>query len=110
MSFGKMNTRVRIFRKDAKTDAEGFVLKDAEPLADVRAYKEDQHGTESWKNRAAFTTATTLFRFRKIPRFQFTRDLFLVCEGEKYEIYSAEDVKGRGMYMEVLAERVVPGG
>ena len=105
-----MNTRVRIFRKDNGTDAEGFVIKDAVPVADVRAYREDRHGTESWKNRAAYTTATTQFRFRKIPRFEFTRDLFLVCDGEKFSIYSAEDVRGRGMYMEVLAERVMPDG
>ena len=110
MSLGRMNTRVRIFRKHNGTDAEGFVVKDAAPLADVRAYREDRHGTESWKNRATYTTATTLFRFRVIPRFQFTNDLFLVCEGEPFNIVSAEDVKGRGMYMEVLAERVTRDG
>lgn len=110
MSFGKMNTRIRIFRNDPTTDPEGFAVKDAEPLADVRAYKEDRHGTESWKNRAAFTTAMTLFRFRTIPRFHYTRGLFIVCEGERYDIFSAEDVKGRGMYTEVLAERTEPDG
>ena len=105
-----MDTRIRLFRKDHGTDAEGFLVRDAVPLVDIRAYKEDRHGTEGWKNRASYTTATTLFRFRKIPRFHFTNDLFIVCEGERYEIFSFEDVKGRGMYMEVLAERIEPGG
>jgi len=29
----------------------------------------------------------------------------LVCDGGRYDITSVEDVKGRGMYVEVLAKR-----
>lgn len=110
MSYGKMNTRVRILRSLHGTDEEGFPVGGGEPLYDIRAYKEDRHGTEAWKNRAAYTTATTLFRFRKIPGFVFTNDLYIMCGDERYDIYSWEDVRGRGMYMEVLAERVIPNG
>ena len=31
----------------------------------------------------------------------------LVCCGERFSIISVEDVKGRGMYVEVLAKKVV---
>jgi hypothetical protein len=30
----------------------------------------------------------------------------IICGGERYKILSAEDVRGRGMYVEVLAERL----
>lgn len=110
MSYGKMNTNVQILRHQRGTDEEGFPVDREETLYTIRAYKEDRHGTEAWKNRAAYTTATTLFRFRKIPGFVFTNDLFIICEEERYEIYSWEDVRGRGMYMEILAERVIPNG
>ena len=110
MSFGKMNTRITFFRKHKGTDAEGFLKTEDQPLLDVRAYREDRHGTESWKNRAAYTTATTLFRLRKIPRFPFSTDYFILCDGERFEITSVEDVKGKGMYMEILAERINPDG
>ena len=33
--------------------------------------------------------------------------LFLLCEGYRYDITSVEDVKGRGMYVEILAKKVV---
>ncbi len=110
MSYGKMNTRITFFRKRKDTDAEGFLITEEHPLADVHAYREDRHGTESWKNRAAYTSATTMFRLRKIPRFPFSTDYFIVCGGERFEIVSVEDVKGKGMYMEILAERMEPDG
>ena len=105
-----MNTRVTFFYKQKDTDAEGFLTEENHPLADVRAYREDQHGTQSWRNRAAYTTANTLFRLRKIPHFHITTDMYIACCGEKFEIYSVEDIKGRGMYIEILAERMRPNG
>jgi head-tail adaptor len=75
-------------------------------LASVRAYKEDKHGSEKWANRAAFSQASALFRFRRIPNLEITTDLVLVCSDGRYNIISVEDVKGRGMYIEVLAEKV----
>ena len=44
--------------------------------------------------------------FRKIPNLEVTTDLVLVCSDGRYNIISVEDVKGRGMYIEVLAEKV----
>jgi len=72
----------------------------------VRAYKKERHGTEKWANMAAFSTATALFRFRKIPGLTVDASFAIVCEDSRYRIISAEDVRGRGMYVEVLAERL----
>ena len=42
-----------------------------------------------------------------IPGVTITTDHILYCDGEKFDITSVEDVKGRGMYIEVLAKKVV---
>ena len=67
MSFGKINTRIVFYDKLNATDDEGFKDELEVWLMEIRAYREGRHGTEKWANRAAFTDATDLFRFRKPP-------------------------------------------
>jgi head-tail adaptor len=105
MSLGKMNTFIEIISTEPTKDEEGFVTAGDNILASVRAYKEERHGNEKWANMAAFSTATALFRFRKIPGLTIDASLYIVCEDGRYRIISAEDVRGRGMYAEVLAEK-----
>lgn len=107
MSFGKMRASVSILQTDTIKDSEGFSAPQDTVLAKVRAYHEARHGNERWANRAAFSEATDLFRFRIIPGVEITTKLFLLCEGCRYDITSVEDVKGRGMYVEILAKKVV---
>ena len=108
MSFGKMNTLVDIVNTTPMKDAEGFVVSDDTMLATVRAYREEKHGNESWANRAAFSSASALFRFRKQPALTITTDMTLVCDTGRYRILSVEDVRGRGLYIEALAEKLEP--
>ena len=69
-----------------------------------------------WKRRfrttvlksSAFSEATDLFRFRRIPGLTVTTDQFLICDDCRYDIVSVEDVKGHGMYIEVLVKRSEP--
>ena len=110
MSFGKMNTQIQITRKRVAIDNEGFQTESDVVVATVRAYREGRHGSEKWTNRAAFSEATDLFRFRTIPGLTVTVDMRLFCDGSVFEITSVEDVKGRGMYIEVLAKEVQPSG
>ena len=107
MSFGKMRALVQILSTEAVKDSEGFSTSRDTVLAEVRAYHEARHVSERWANRAAFSEATDLFRFRAIPGVEITTKLFLHCEGCRYDITSVEDVKGRGMYVEILAKKVV---
>lgn len=106
MSYGKMNKFAEIVRPTKQKDSEGFVTKGDVVLASMRVYKEGRHGSERWANLAAFSVATDLFRFRCIPGLEITASDVIVCEGSRYEITSTEDVKGRGMYTEVLAKKV----
>jgi head-tail adaptor len=106
VAFGKMNQFIDIVEAVSLKDSDGFVTQKDNIIASVRAYKEDRYGSERWANRAAFTTATAMFRFRKIPNVTIDATHVIVWLGNRYHITSAEDVKNRGMYIECLAEFV----
>ncbi|GLB61737.1 head-tail adaptor protein [Cytobacillus sp. NCCP-133] len=106
MSLGKMNVRIDIFKEESSKDEEGFVIQEEQLLTSTRAYKENRHGSEAWKNRASFSEASSLFRFRKPRELEVTTDLIIGCKEERYNILSVEDIKERGMYVEVLAEKI----
>ena len=110
MSFGKMNTFIDIIKRITVKDSDGFKAETDNVLASVRAYREGRHGSEKWANRATFSEATDLFRFRCIPGIAVTTAMVIVCDGGRFEITSVENVKGRGMYLEVLAKEVKPSG
>jgi SPP1 family predicted phage head-tail adaptor len=107
MSFGKMNSFIDIISVETMKDSEGFSKPTDIIVASVRAYKEDRHGNEKWANRATFSEATALFCFRKIPDISVSTKMTIACSDGRYEITSVEDVKGKGMYIEVLAKKVV---
>ena len=106
MSYGRMNTVISIAREVVTKDAEGFATKTDQVIASVFAYREGRHGSQKWVNRAAFSEATDLFRFRTIPGLTVTTEHVILCDDERYEITSVEDMKGRGMYLEALAKRI----
>lgn len=110
MSFGKMNKSIEITQKQVVTDSEGFQSETDVVVAKVRAYREGRHGSEKWANRAVFSEATDLFRFRTIPNLNITTDMRILCDNLVFEITSVEDVKGRGMYVEALAKEVEQSG
>ena len=107
MSYGNMNGFADIIITKKVKDSEGFTATVDEVLASVRVYREGRHGSQRWANLAAFSEATDLFRFRSIPGLGITTDHIIVTDGERFEVTSVEDVKGRGMYTEVLAKKVV---
>ena len=99
---------IEIISTEQNKDSMGFAEQGEIVLASVRAYKESRHGSASWRNRAAFSSANTLFRFRAIPNLTITAAMFIRCENERYSIISVEDIRGRGLYIEVLAEKTIP--
>lgn len=108
VGYGKMNTPINIITTKPAKDAEGFVTKGDRVLASVRAYKEVRNTSAKWERiigNAAFLSVTAMFRFRKIPGLIVTTSHFLSDGEGRYNIISAEDVRGRGMYIEVLAEK-----
>lgn len=109
MGYGKMNTKIDIITTEPIKDSEGFVTKGDRVVASVRAYREVRNTAAKWERiigNAAFSSVTALFRFRKIPNLTVTVSHFLSDGESRYNIISAEDVHGRGMYIEVLAEKL----
>lgn len=107
MSFGKMSTPIQLVLPNGTTDSEGFRTTQDTVKANIRAYREGRHGSERWANRALFSEATDLFRFRHIPGVTISTKMVIVCGEERFNITSVEDIKGRNMYIEVLAKKVV---
>lgn len=107
MGLGLMNKKAKIISITRETDSEGFSIENIKVLAEVRVFVEGRHGSERWANLAAFSEATELFRFRTIPGVEVTTKYYILYEGNEYNILSVENVKGRNMYVEVLAKRVV---
>ena len=101
---GSMNKKAKIVKLVPLKDNEGFASETEELIADIRCYKEGRHGSERWANLAAFSEATDLFRFRKVSNTEITEEMFIVYESERYDILSVENIRGRGMYIEVLAK------
>ena len=110
MSLGQMNTFIDLTEKRIIKDSDGFSTETDVIVASVRAYREGRHGNEKWANRAQFSEATDLFRFRCIPGVTVTTAMVVVNDSGRFEITSVENVKGRGMYIEVLAKEVKPSG
>ena len=108
MSFGKMNTPATIIRVLHEKDSDGFAQPRDEVLARVRAYHEQRHGNVKWANRAAFSEATALFRFRVIPGVAIEPLYIIVCEQKRFEVLSVEVL--HGMYVEILAKEVTAVG
>ena len=107
MALGQMNKPALLCEKVFVTDSEGFSSPTVRLLANIRVFVEGRHGSERWANLAAFSEATELFRFRRIPNLEITTEQYIFFEGNEYDILSVENIKGRNMYIEVLAKKVV---
>lgn len=108
MSLGLMNKHARIAEFQKVQDSDGFTNKTLVVLQNIRVYVEGRHGSEHWANLSTFSDATELFRFRKIPNFQVKTEHYIIFDNNQYNILSVENVKGRNMYIEVLAKKVEP--
>jgi len=111
LSFGKLaNSFIEIVSTTTTKDAEGFAVNGDTVLANIWAYFEPKNSTERWRNNAVFAEASALFRLRKIPGLTIDSTMVIICDGQRYGILSVEDVRGRGMYIEVIAKSVSGSG
>ena len=87
-------------------DADGFQSQADAIVLSTRAAVETKNRTKKWVNLAAFTTANALFRLRKNPDVEITAEMRVGWNGSQYRIISVEDVAQRGMYIEIIAEKI----
>ena len=98
-----MNAFIEIISTEPLKDADGFVNHGETVLASVRAYFEQRNSTEKWRNMSQSSEVDALFRMRCIPGIMLTNRHAVLCNEKRYNIYSVENVKNRGMYIEILA-------
>lgn len=98
-----MNSFINIISSEPVKDADGFVNHGDTVIASVRAYFEQKNSTEKWRSMSKSSEVNALFRLRTIPGLELNNRHMIVCEGKRYNIYSVENIKNRGMYIEVLA-------
>ena len=103
-----MRSTLSIIQKTYSTDDEGFQNTTETVIKTVRCYHERRHGSVRWANLAAFSEATDRFVFRFISDLDVTTDFIFECDGDRFIPLSVENVQGRGMYYEALAQKVVP--
>ena len=85
MGLGLMNKPAKICEKTFVADSEGFSSQRVAVLANIRVFVEGRHGSERWANLAAFSEATELFRFRKIPNLNIPTKQYIIFNDEEYE-------------------------
>lgn len=107
MAIGDFNKRISILQTQPVKDKDGFVTQKDVVVASVRAAREDKNTTEKWSNRAMFQQASALFKIRYIPNLTITTDMRIESDGEIFNITSVENVKGKNMYILLLASKEV---
>ncbi len=105
-----MQSQIELISTAPVKDSEGFVSTGDTVVANVRAYFEPKNSTEKWRNNAAFAEASALFRFRVILGVVIDTTMFIICGGVRYNIISVENVRNRGMYLEVITKAVSSDG
>lgn len=108
MSFGLMRHTIKIYAPGHATDTAGFHTDTPILKARLRAAVEHRHATSAWVNRAAFSKATALFRFRLHPGWRVDERDLIEHDGRTYFIDSVEIIGGR--YVEVLVHHATPEG
>ncbi len=105
MALGRMTIPAVIKRDTLTKDAEGFSTRTATTVFAARVWREGRHGSQRWANLAAFSEATDLFRLRDVGVTVKVGD-YIEVGSDRWNILSVEKVKGRGVYLELLAAHV----
>ena len=106
-TLGKMSEHIDLIQPIVSKDAAGFATTGDEVIASARAYKEVQHASPAWVNRAAYTKADLLFRIRAIPGIKITEAMQISSAHGRYVIDAVEYL---GRYIEILAHRTEAEG
>ena len=107
LRIGRLTATLTILQKIFTKDENGFKSHTLEPVATVPCYRERRNGSLKWTNDATFAEATDLFQFRAVPEVPFSTDYVIECDGERFTPLSVDDIKGRGIYIQTPARKVV---
>ena len=102
----KLNTFIDIISNVPNKNSGGFVTHGDNILASIRANFDPKNSTEKWSNMAVFSEANAIFKLRKIQNLIITPQMIITSDTGRYEILSVEDVKQRGIYIQIIAKKV----
>lgn len=97
-----MRTPARIIEPTYGKDREGFPTYSDTTVADVLCRMEVKNATEKWTLRADLRDANAIITFRAIPGVTVTRFMLVRIGDDLYEITNVENVRGRGMYIQLI--------
>ncbi len=103
-AIGSMRTLIRIIQPLYGKDSDGFHTVSDDVLAEILCRMEVKNATEKWSNRADLRDANAIFTFRRIPGITITPRMQICLDAERYDIQSVEDIRMRGMYIQVVAK------
>ncbi len=99
-----LSTPVRIVEPLYGKDPDGFQTVSERTIAEILCRMEVKNATERWSNRADLREASSIFTFRSIPGMTITTRMVLMHGDDRYDILSVEDIRGRGMYTQIVAK------
>jgi head-tail adaptor len=103
-----MQTQVAVVRREYVLDAEGFSVSQSIPVMEAKAEVELKKANEFWANLAAWSEVDAIFRIRRKPGVEIDSSMLLIAPDGEYNVTSVDSIKGRGMYIEIMAKRISP--
>lgn len=97
-----LRTPITIIEPKFGKDPEGFPTYSETIQAETLCRMEVKNATEKWTQRADLKDASAVLTFRTIPGVTVTRFMLVQIGDDLYEILNVEDVRGRGMYTQII--------
>lgn len=99
-----MHTQIRIVEPTYGKDADGFPTVSERTVAQIPCRMEVKNATEKWTLRSDLKEANAILTFRCIRGVTITRFMTVYIGDEMYDIVNVEDVRGRGMYTQLIVK------
>ncbi|MBQ3265066.1 MAG: head-tail adaptor protein [Ruminococcus sp.] len=103
LRLGKFTSNLTILQKVKKQDDDGFTSQTETAVATVPCYHERRDASTRWDHLTTFAEVTDLFQIKKLPEVELSRSYLIEHGGDRFEILYIEPIKGRGVYLQILA-------
>ena len=102
---GNFDKRIKIVRYELKKDVDGFEQKVEIVVLMTWAQVTNTSGTEILRSNSDFSEIKTRFLMRT-PKLNLDKDMFIILDGNAYNIVYINDYGYNKRYTEIMAELV----
>ena len=106
LRLGKFTGSLTILQKVRTQDSDGFTSQTENAVAAVPCYHERRDASTRWEHLTTFTEVTDLFQIKRLPDVELSRSYVLESGGDRFEILYIEPIKGRDVFLQILARCV----